>query len=1113
VRDLLKSMLRFTWGMSLFGARQMRSMTEGPDGMRRAGEAFRDVTRAAEEELGEPLGRLFHEADRLQREALDTLFGGASGGGREAPPGDQPAPSPRPAESGRLDTSSFVVLGEGLAAGMVDLNLHEGTQRASFPARIAEAMGRPFAQPLFNPPGIGQAPGFDPLPVRLPAPMQSTVLDRLPPEGPFGNLSVPGLTLAEALERRPEPPLVRRGDPTGSALNFVVGWQELVGRNADAAPPTPLEAALGQRPSFVLVALGYAEALDAATSADPERVPTADAFGSDLDRLLGRLRQAGAEVLVATVPDPLDTPFASSLDAAGRVLRVEPADLADLYGLRPDDLVTVHGLHEIGFQLSDGRRRELSERAVLQGPTAEAIRRRVSRVNDRVRALGERHGALVYDLHGLFRRLAQGGAGGGVTLTGRRLSADYLGGIYSLVGYWPGATGHALIANEILELLNQTYGARFEPVDLPATAATDPVAICRPAAGPTIPADRLPRTPAPERRPRSSPGAASSGAGGGVAGGEVLEATHDRPPEPLRLPEGLVQTLPLAKRASYFGDGIRAVHCLDEADVRFGSCGNLLFGGLALVDSHLEGELTIRFEPPVDGVARFEIDFGGGFAGDDAVLSTPWLFRMPFRQARVDPVPGMVSSGKVHLATGEVSDLQVFARYGSDALGALVAVNPTFPRQPLSFPGQYGSAWARFEQRADGLLDVSFYGSTFVPLGPGIVWPLNFGAASGEFATVPAAGTAMHPHLALSTKEPERGARAAVPDLPENTILELSLFTHNSSFGDKFNLQARELGGEATGRSHLLGRLEIQLGERTGDSLPFAVASLGPGGLLSRLPASPLTESFPGRLYRGPLGFNEFLRFPLRTYYLDGVYILDDPFDLSVGLLDLDTGRSVGEVLHRGFIGQDLIFALLRVEPRTPRDSFFFRGPVRFEEGEAGQVLFRFKGEVRVPYPAGFKFPLPDLSSGLVVEAPSALDPYFWLQAVYDGASCGVARGGDEDIRASTGDRFSYSYVIPPEEERGKPSFEYVNHTQEGSFTLKRLSWVDLSRRGSTGDAPDTVTFAGHGVWSKGGVESLEQVCVQVSTVPGAEYVGIQVGLGAVSNVNTKPIDMSRALP
>jgi hypothetical protein len=65
----------------------------------------------------------------------------------------------------------------------------------------------------------------------------------------------------------------------------------------------------------------------------------------------------------------------------------------------------------------------------------------------------------------------------------RRLTADYLGGFYSLDGVHPGATGHAVIANEILELLNRTYGRSFPPIDLQAVLPADPVAQYRRAEG------------------------------------------------------------------------------------------------------------------------------------------------------------------------------------------------------------------------------------------------------------------------------------------------------------------------------------------------------------------------------------------------------------------------------------------------------------------------------------------------------------------------------------------------------------------------------------------------------------------------------------------------------
>jgi hypothetical protein len=59
----------------------------------------------------------------------------------------------------------------------------------------------------------------------------------------------------------------------------------------------------------------------------------------------------------------------------------------------------------------------------------------------------------------------------------------------------------------------------------------------------------------------------------------------------------------------------------------------------------------------------------------------------------------------------------------------------------------------------------------------------------------------------------------------------------------------------------------------------------------------------------------------------------------------------------------------------------------------------------------------------------------------------------------------------------------------------------------------DTVTFTGFGVWSKDGVDSIQQAAVQISTSPVAPYVGIQIGSGYVSNVDTKPDNADDALP
>ena len=111
-------------------------------------------------------------------------------------------------------------------------------------------------------------------------------------------------------------------------------------------------------------------------------------------------------------------------------------------------------------------------------------------------------------------------------------------------------------------------------------------------------------------------------------------------------------------------------------------------------------------------------------------------------------------------------------------------MNPQFPKAPVRFPGEYGSAWAKFEQRPDGGLDFTLRGTTFIPLGPGLRFPLPF-VGAGLPASVPAAGTALHPQICLSTKRPAATTNgAAVPGFPFNTVQELTVFSHNTNFGD-----------------------------------------------------------------------------------------------------------------------------------------------------------------------------------------------------------------------------------------------------------------------------------------------------------------------------------------
>src|SRR5262245_59385288 len=78
MRDLTKSMLSYSWAMSLFGVQQTINLLTPPwrNGEHHpAAEAFDRVTEAAEEQFGETLKAAFRAGDDWQRAMIDATVG------------------------------------------------------------------------------------------------------------------------------------------------------------------------------------------------------------------------------------------------------------------------------------------------------------------------------------------------------------------------------------------------------------------------------------------------------------------------------------------------------------------------------------------------------------------------------------------------------------------------------------------------------------------------------------------------------------------------------------------------------------------------------------------------------------------------------------------------------------------------------------------------------------------------------------------------------------------------------------------------------------------------------------------------------------------------------
>jgi len=217
--------------------------------------------------------------------------------------------------------------------------------------------------------------------------------------------------------------------------------------------------------------------LEAAVKGDPAAMPGAASFRSDYAKVLTALRATFAEVITTTIPDPFDTAYFSSVASVAQLTGVASAELITRYGLKQDDWLTPHAIFDIG-----AGSKMLPPLSVVSAGTASEIRSRLRALNAEISSASRDAGAVVCDLNALLARLRSSG----LAVGNLRLTANYMGGLYSLSGSYPGMTVHAVIANEILTVLNQTYGTRYELVDAGRIASRDPAVRFRPVLIPEV---------------------------------------------------------------------------------------------------------------------------------------------------------------------------------------------------------------------------------------------------------------------------------------------------------------------------------------------------------------------------------------------------------------------------------------------------------------------------------------------------------------------------------------------------------------------------------------------------------------------------------------------------
>lgn len=600
-------------------------------------------------------------------------------------------------------------------------------------------------------------------------------------------------------------------------------------------------------------------------------------------------------------------------------------------------------------------------------------------------------------------------------------------------------------------------------------------------------------------------------------------------PKPLVLPAGNIETLSLNHEGSFFGDALRAVDCADYVPVAFagdteaqevpyGICGNQLFGGLVMTDSHLTGNITIQFYPTSPTTAHFVVTMGA-LKGDDGVLSAPIGYSFPVKGNLVSDALTL-SSGDLDLTTGYAINIQWYCYFQNNVLLALANVNPNLAAPIVNYPGTRGHAWASFAQRSDGLLDLYFRGSTFLPLGNDtngemVRFPLPYCSPDGSCASVPARGTSLHPHLYLNTAN-SLGYTACTsncPDLPANTVEMFTVNAAYTSFGDDFDLMIPQQGGTAPGRAELQGRFQVQFGTPVGGTLPFTIAAVPPEGLFADPPISPLL----GTGFRGILmGANQQLHFPLVSYNQHKVYFANEVYNFSQGQIDLASGQIIGQFEYPMYIDQTILEALLGDNNgRISTDPFFLvaynatqdigdTNYAFFEKETNGQTMFRANIYHKRSF-ATYCFPQPTFIPGVCWISPAGgnLNIFGKLQAAHlpsPGNPGSAVMSDNQTFTSSVGDTVSYNFSVACNPVGQPMTLVYNNNNtgpSGGTFTMTHLASVSCTNSKVSTAAPgsyDQMEITGFGTWSKDPANSLPRfLAASFSIAPTNKFATIIV--------------------
>ncbi|MCU0620464.1 MAG: SGNH/GDSL hydrolase family protein [Gemmatimonadales bacterium] len=362
----------------------------------------------------------------------------------------------------------FVAIGTSISAGLQSGGINDSTQRLAFPVLVARQANADFAYPSLRMPGCPPPLASNTTGIRVSGDTAGGCALRNPPPPYLNNIAVPGLSMPDMFTN------------TGSPLTTYERLQFFF-----LGGKVPVRAIMDARPTLITVELGSNDVLGAvANSADPgaiDSITPPDVFDRLYEQLADSLDRTGSRVVLVTVPDVTQVPFASQgliywclKNGCPAPINIpanpvfQAAVLFTVYGaaLVPWTIGLANALRSTrppfpAFTLDCTNTLQVATPAEL----AYAQQARIA-YNVTINRIAAERGYAVLDANAILAQLKAGGAIPPFPIVDPAALAAGgsvgFGPWFSLDGFHPSSAANRLFADSTISAINRAFGTRLE---------------------------------------------------------------------------------------------------------------------------------------------------------------------------------------------------------------------------------------------------------------------------------------------------------------------------------------------------------------------------------------------------------------------------------------------------------------------------------------------------------------------------------------------------------------------------------------------------------------------------------------------------------------------------